>query len=30
MLPQKVLEQRSKEPAPGDYDVGDGFDLAWR
>ena len=30
MLPQKLLEQRAKEPAPGDYDVGDGFDLAWR
>ena len=25
-----MLEQRAKEPAPGDYDVGDGFDLAWR
>lgn len=30
MLPRRDLEQRAKEPAPGDYDVGDGFDLAWR
>ena len=29
-MPKKLLDQRGKEPAPGDYDVQDGFDLAWR
>ena len=30
MIPSKILDQRAKEPAPGDYDVYDGFDLAER
>jgi hypothetical protein len=30
MLPPRVLAQKSRQPAPGDYDVADGFDLAWR
>lgn len=30
MIPSRVLEQASKDPAPGDYDVNLGFDQAWK
>ena len=30
MIPTKKIEQAAKDPAPGDYEVGFGFDEAWK
>jgi len=30
LVPSRILDQAHRDPAPGDYEINDGFDQAWR